>query len=178
MRMLRLGLVVLAASVSTDANANCQKSGHAFCSKTFTATMRCNAPSGLASIAGNHCPDRQTCAYCPSGRDCPLIDPWEPTPIKIIGVELAVTNGEITWAFAGNNHVPDVMVTMGVGERRVQQWFPSGYAFSMPAAGTPGEHHIDLHVSCKTGWLGRKTASLFYTIYYAPVGPAPTAQSR
>lgn len=141
--------------------------------------MWCDDPGGLASIAGNHCPDGQICPYCPSGRDCPLINPWEPTPIKIIGVELAVTSGTITWAFAGNNHVPDVMVTMGLGERRVQQWFPAGYAFIMPAAGTPGEHHIDLHVNCKTGWFGRKSATFYYTIYYAPsVVLAPTAQGR
>jgi len=146
----------------------CQGTQHRFCSRTFRAAYRCDDPHGhgLALIHENHCPAGQTCRLCPSGRECPLIEPWEPMPIKIVGVELAVLHGTLLWAFAGNNHVPDVMVTMGTGQTRVQQWFPVGLTFSLPPKGITGGH-IDFHVACEKGWFGRRRwVHLYYTIYY------------
>lgn len=170
---LAIAVLVVALATTMPASAGCQGSVHQSCSKTFTATMRCDDSEGLAAIQGNHCPAGKTCPYCPSGRDCPLIDPWEPTPIKIVGVELVVTSGQLAWAFAGNNHVPDVMVAMGGEQTRVQQWYPIGFAFVMPSAGTPGQHHIDLHVACKQrrGWLKVKWISMYYTVYYTMADP-------
>jgi hypothetical protein len=159
--MAAIGLGVAAL----PANAGCQGTPHQFCSRTFNAMMACDDPRGLASIRDNHCPQGQSCPECPTGRHCPLIQPWEPAPIRILGVELALTHGRFIWAFAGNAHVPDVMVTMGGGQTRVQQWFRVGQSFSMPPAGTPG--HIDLHIACEMGWLGRRRwVHFYYTIYY------------
>ena len=85
-----------------------------------------------------------------------------------------MTDGAIAWAFAGNNHTPDIMADMGYGQTARMQWFPEGMNFKMPPARTPGEHHIDLHVACQGGWrawmlsgLRPPGARLRYTIYYS-----------
>lgn len=174
--MMRLCALAISAALLTVNPAVAEQ----FQSKTFKAAMACEAESGLASIEGNHCPVGETCPYCPTGRDCPLIEPWEPTPIRIVGVELLLIAGEPTWAFAGNAAVPDVMMMMGHGQTRVQQWFPSGLSFTMPATGKKGTTHIDLHVAYDCGvfnWrkLWRR-AHFFYTIYYT-VEPSPNRVS-
>ena len=170
--------VCLASSV--PARSGCQGTNFTFCSKVFHAQAICDDKDRLASISDNHCPVGQTCLFCPSGKDCPLIQPWEPVPIKIVGVEIAVSWGSISYAFAGNNYQPDPMAFMGAGQTHRQQWFPQGLSFEMPAAGTPtaASPHIDLHVSCRKAsakrcffCLKRKppppnVVVLYYTIYY------------
>ena len=65
-------------AAGTPAYAGCQGTTFTFCSKTFYATAACNGKDQLASITGNNCPNGQkSCAYCESGKDCPLIEAWE-----------------------------------------------------------------------------------------------------
>jgi hypothetical protein len=132
MKGLLLAACLALLSSGVHANENCHDTPLKFCSKTFQAYMKCNDADGLAQIHGIHCPAGQTCFYCPTGRNCPLIQPWEKVLIKIVGVEMIVTAGNITWAFAGNASVPDVMAKISKREGRVQQWFPTGLGFSMP----------------------------------------------
>jgi hypothetical protein len=40
--------------------------------------------------------------------------------------------------------------------------FP-GNGFPFPTAGTPGDNHVDLHVSCAAGGY-----QIYYTLYYRP----------
>jgi len=105
------------------------------------------------------------------GRDqVPILQPpWEPRPISIIGVSIAVQMyGRRSWkdwwrgdpvnmyAFAGNSHVPDVMAfhaASGTSSHTVM--YPPGVAFKLPAWSADAQRtrlpHVDLHVSC-TGW--------------------------
>jgi hypothetical protein len=64
------------------------------------------------------------------------IDPWEPTPITIRGVELVVVRGPTpTWLMAGNGIDPDAMAVMASPERHVMNRFPAGTGMSIPAKG-------------------------------------------
>lgn len=174
---MRFVLIFLAVGCLfvAPAHAGCQGTHHTFCSKTFQARMACDDPNGdnLAYIDGNHCPAGQTCAHCKDGQHCPLIRPWEPTPIKIVGVELVVTYGRPTWAFAGNAWQADVMAALG-DQPRIMQWFPPGLSFEMPTAGTAGATHIDLHVACdawpwwnhRRWWNKRRWVHFYYTVFY------------
>jgi hypothetical protein len=92
---------------------------------------------------------------------------------------MLVLSGSISWAFAGNNPVPDLMADMGPDQTHRQQWFPPDFNFRMPAAGTPGKNHIDLHIVCKW-WRPKWFARWFkvrmrYTIYYQMHEPSPQA---
>ncbi len=176
-------------TIATPSGAGCLGTSFAFCSKTFHARAVCDGKDQLAAISDNHCPVGQTCPYCPSGKDCPLIQPWEPVPIEIRGVEIALSWGALSYAYAGNNYVPDVMAFMGSGQTHRQQWFPEGLSFAMPAAGSVGgSPHIDLHVSCPSASAKRcvfcwkrkppppNVVVLYYTIYYIIPSPPPRRQ--
>jgi hypothetical protein len=94
-----------------------------------------------------------------------MYEPWEPVPINIVGVEVAVFQGTLDYLLTGNSYSPDIMMAMGKGMTRGVTFFPPGLAFPFPAAtGQPDPHtHIDAHVSCPTGGAYQFFQVIYYT---------------
>ena len=91
------------------------------------------APSAMAKTNSrpfptNHCPvGAKHVPIARARKDCPLIQPWEPVPIEIRGVEIATVLGArsaVPYA-ARSNYVPDVMAIHGL---RTDGYGSSGFA--------------------------------------------------
>lgn len=91
--------------------------------------------------------------------------PWESIGIKIIGVEIAVSEiSNQQYIYAGNSYVANKMAWLGKNDTHHANWFPSGSFFYFPPIGTNGSPHVSLHVACG----GSGTFQVNITIYYQP----------
>jgi hypothetical protein len=159
----------LSIGASFQVEAGCQGTNFDFCSKTFHATAQCDGQDQLASISRNHCTrDSKACYQCENGKDCPLIEAWEPTAITIVGVEITILGGSsaLQYAYAGNGYHPNQMAFLGAGQSHTRNFFPAGTGFNLPPSGAQG--YINLHVSCLPEVA--KQVQAWYTIYYTVPG--------
>jgi hypothetical protein len=100
----------------------------------------------------------------PSGEGGWHIDPWEPGPIVLRGVELAVTRGPSPqWLMAGNGIVSDAMLFLADEKHGISRelYMP------MMAKDAPREpsNYLDLHGKCHE-WNSFAPLTVFYTVFY------------
>jgi len=158
---MRLALLALLILLPIPAAALDEGCGFSFCTKHWMGSGICDGTDQL-----------------------PILEPpWEPRPISIVGVTIAVrTTGSYEkhlhrwwrsstpqsfYAYAGNSFVPDVML-FRISEGSETVMYPPPLAFKLPAATeemrTTRLPHIDLHVSC-SGWgLYQAWLVLYYRV--------------
>jgi len=151
--VILFAFITVSALTPAAAADNCRDSGSPMCSRTFYGAGTCAGGDQLVALKDGS----------PEVTANLLVPPWENEAISIIGIEVVIfeTPRYIAYVYAGNASSPNQMMWMGPQQTHDRVFYSNGLGFRVAPIGTPGHHHIDLHISCTGGPF-----QLYYTLYY------------